>query len=93
MDRRIGAAKRRFPEYAPAIDLLVSRDEEFRSLCMDLADAEAAAAEWGLSASPKSRERQNEYLILASDLADEIGRELDKVVILGARPERARDKQ
>ena len=82
MDQKVGAAKRRFPERSRAIEDLAARDAEFASLCVDLADAEAAAERWQGSTSPKRDERRSEYVALADELAKEIEAELDKIVIL-----------
>ena len=90
MDQKAVAAKRRFPERGQAIDELAARDDEFASLCVDLADAEAAAQHWAESMSPKRDERRDEYVVLADELAKEIETKLDKVVFLslrGCRPD------
>ena len=42
MDEGVRAAVRRFPADQRAIEALAARDEEFRSLCADLTDAENA---------------------------------------------------
>jgi hypothetical protein len=93
MDQGVGAAKRRFPKHERAIEELAARDPEFTSLCIDLADAEAAALQWGASTSPKCDERRDEYLALADELANEIEMKLDKVIILALRRGRTEEKR
>jgi hypothetical protein len=89
MDEKLGAAKRRFPERWRAIEERAFCDEDFRSLCADLADAEAAAVQWANSPSPKRDQRQAEYLCLAVELTKEIEAILDAASIIplgGRRP-------
>lgn len=77
MDQKIEAAQRRFPLRKRAIEDLAVRDEDFRSLCIDFADAERAALHWENSDTPKRDERRAEYLALVNDLAKEIEAILD----------------
>ena len=82
MDQKIEAAQRRFPLRKRAIEELAVRDEDFRSLCIDLADAESAALRWENSDAPKRDERRAEYLALVNDLAKEIEAILDTATII-----------
>ncbi|MEP0325138.1 hypothetical protein [Bauldia litoralis] len=77
MEKGLQAAVRRFPLKSLCIKRLASADETFLSLCSDLADAEAAMALWALSDASERESRQNEYEILANELAIEIGQLLD----------------
>jgi hypothetical protein len=43
LDQELTAAKRHFPDRSHAIDELALRNEDFCTLCIALADAEAAA--------------------------------------------------
>jgi hypothetical protein len=76
MDENLLAAARRFPGRQAAIEALAATDEEFRSLCADLADAEAARCRWEMSLSPDREPRCAEYRALVDDLAKEIERAL-----------------
>jgi hypothetical protein len=72
MTEGLGAAFRRFPESRSAIESLASRDEEFRLLCADLEEAEAAVSRWEASSFPQRDQRIAEYRILVESLADEL---------------------
>lgn len=72
MDEGVLAAVRRFPERRRAIEALAASDEDFRSLCADLADAEAALAGWQASTAAVREARCAEYRGLVEDLAREI---------------------
>jgi hypothetical protein len=78
MDQSVLVAIARFPDRGHAIAELAGRDEEFRSLCADLADAEAAAVRWEHSSSPVGEARSAEYRELARDLAAELAATLDR---------------
>jgi hypothetical protein len=78
MDHAILAAIQRFPDRALAIEARADGDEEFHSLCTDLADAEAALGRWERSPSPLREERCTEYGELIRDLAIEIAGTLDR---------------
>ena len=78
MDRTVLAAIARYPDRGRAIEEFAERDEEFRSLCADLADAEAALKRWEQSSSQVREERCTEYRDLIGDLTDEIGSVLDR---------------
>ena len=77
MDRSILVAIARFPDRGHAIEELARTDDEFWSLCADLAEAEAAAVRWQHSSSPVGAARSAEYRDLARDLAAELAAELD----------------
>jgi hypothetical protein len=78
MDQGVLVAIARFPDRGHAIEELARTDEEFRSLCADLADAEAAAVRWEHSSLPVSAARSAEYRDLARDLAAELATALDR---------------
>lgn len=82
MGQDVTAAKRHFPNRAQAIEDLAARDEEFRSLCRDFADAGAELIKWENSADPKHDQRYAEYLALVGELANEIGAAIDAAVII-----------
>lgn len=73
MEQSVLVAIARFPGRGNAIEDLARTDEDFRSLCADLADAEAAAARWEHSSSTVSGVRSAEDRDLARDLAAELG--------------------
>ena len=73
MDEGVLAAVRRFPERRRAIEALAAKDEGFRSLCVDLADAEAALAGWRASTAAVHEARCAEYRDLVEDHAREVG--------------------
>jgi hypothetical protein len=77
MDQCVLVAIARFPDRGHAIEALARRNEDFRTLCTDLADAEAAAVRWERSSSPVSGARSAEYRDLARDLAAELEAMLD----------------
>ncbi len=72
MDEGVRAAVRRFPERRRAIETLAGRDEDFRSLCVDLADAETALVGWQASTAAVREARCAEYRDLVEDLAREV---------------------
>jgi hypothetical protein len=78
MDPSVLAAIARFPDRGHAIEELARRDEDFRSLCADLADAEAAAVRWEHASLPVSAARSAEYRELTRDLAAELAAEIDR---------------
>ena len=78
MDQSLLVAIARFPDRGHAIEELARTNEDFRSLCADLADAEAAAARWQHSSLPVSAARSAEYRELARDLAAELAVTLDR---------------
>ena len=72
MDEGVDAAVRRFPARQAAIEALAARDEEFRSLCADFAEAEVSLRRWEKAPSPVQEKLCSEYRQLVQDLADEI---------------------
>jgi hypothetical protein len=78
MDRSVLVAIARFPDRGHAIEELARTDEDFRSLCADLAEAEAALLRWERSSSPVKDARCAEYRDLARDLAAELEAMLDR---------------
>jgi hypothetical protein len=80
MHYAVQAAIARFPDRGHAIEELARTDESFRSLCEDLAEAQAALVRWECSASPVGAARCAEYRILVRDLAAELTAELDRHV-------------
>ena len=79
MDEEVRAAVRRFPARQAAIEALAARDEEFRSLCADFADAEVALRHWQAAESPMGERLSPEYRQLVEELADEIEMALNAV--------------
>ena len=78
MDPSLLVAIARFPDRGHAIEELARTNEDFRSLCADLADAEAAALRWERSSLPVGGARGAEYRDLARDLAAELAATLDR---------------
>lgn len=78
MDQNVLAAIARFPDRGHAIQELARVDEEFCSLCTDLAEAEAALLRWERSSSPAREARSAEYRSLVRDLAAELEATLDR---------------
>jgi hypothetical protein len=72
MDEGVRAAVRRFPERQRAIERLAAADEDFRSLCVDLVDAETALVGWQASTAAVREARCAEYQGLVEDLAREV---------------------
>jgi len=66
------AAIRWFPSQGQTIEERAARDESFRSICEDLADAEFALQKMENSTSPKHDQRCSEYRELVDSLAKEI---------------------
>jgi hypothetical protein len=77
MEDELFAAARRFPARRGAIEALADRDEEFRALCADFAEAEAALHRWAAASSPARGQRCAEYRDLVDSLAEEIEAALD----------------
>jgi len=82
MDKGVVAAKRRFPFRGQAIEERAARDEVFRDLCIDFADAEAELQRWEHSTDQKREQRCAEYQELVDDLAREIETALDTAAII-----------
>jgi hypothetical protein len=64
---------RRFPGLEALIEARCEADEEFRLLCDDLADAEAALARLEEMGSFEAENRIEEYRLLVDSLAAEVG--------------------
>lgn len=82
MNKGVTAAQHRFPERARSIERLAVRDEDFRDLCIDLADAQAALQRWELSTEPTREQRSAEYAEMVHDLLGEIETALDKADVI-----------
>jgi len=78
MHHAVQAAIACFPDRGRAIEELARTDDNFRSLCEDLTEAQAALARWECSASPVRAARCDEYRNLVRDLAAELAAELDR---------------
>lgn len=78
MDHCVLVAIARFPDRGHAIEELARRDEDFLSLCADLADAQAALERWEHSVLPVREARCAEYRDLIRDLAVEVDAALDR---------------
>ncbi|ALA18661.1 MULTISPECIES: hypothetical protein [Chelatococcus] len=77
MDQGVFAAVRRFPDRRQSIEELALRDEGFRSICADLAEAERALRLWESSTSANKEERCTEYRTLVACLVDELRAAID----------------
>ena len=69
--KEIEAVVTRFPSHELTSRRLHARDETFRAICEDLADAVRALRFWE-SAGPSSEPRTNQYRELVSELENEI---------------------
>ena len=78
MDPSVLVAIARLPDRGHAIKELARTNDDFRSLCADLADAEAAAVRWEQSGSGEKDIRCAEYRELARELAAELATMLDR---------------
>lgn len=72
MDPGVLAAIRLLPKHKKTIEELVLSSENFRSLCVDLADAEQALRRWENSGSPGMDARCMEYRHLIDGLEAEL---------------------
>lgn len=79
MDEALLAAAQRFPGRQRTLEALAARDESFRSLCADFAEARAALQRWQASAAAVRERRCAEYEELIESLAGEIALGLDAV--------------
>lgn len=77
MDEGVAAAARQFPARAKEIEGLAAHSEEFREICMDLAEARAELAKCEASIDPKRDERCSMYEELVAALSKEIEEALD----------------
>lgn len=78
MDRNLLVAVAHFPDRGHAIEELATTNEEFFSLCTDLAEAKAALLHWEQSSSPVKEARAVEYRSLLNELAAEVEATLDR---------------
>lgn len=78
MDQNLLVAIALFPDRGHAIEKLARADEDFRALCADLAEAEAALVRWLRSSLPVKEARCAEYRGLVRDLAAELEATLDR---------------
>ncbi|MBY2916617.1 hypothetical protein [Rhizobium leguminosarum] len=85
MDEGVTAVRRQFPARIKAIDDLSARNEDFREICRDFADAQSALQKWNVSTDPKRDERVVEYQELIAELSKEIEGALDASVPPTAR--------
>jgi hypothetical protein len=90
MEKGVQAAIKRFPLKAKEIRRVALANMTFRSLCEDLADAEAACDQWGVSGAANSKERRSEYQVLMNELAIEIENMLAAQPSDGHRPDGAK---
>jgi hypothetical protein len=88
MDEGVAAVRRRFPAKAGAIDDLATRDDEFREICRDFAEAQSELAKWEGSTEPKREERRREYGELIAGLLSEIEAALEHAAALARSPPR-----
>lgn len=72
MDRGIRAATRLLPNHKKSIQELMLRSENFRALCMDLAEAEFALERWEQSKMPEKEAHCAEYRLIIVGLEAEI---------------------
>lgn len=72
MDPGVLAAIRLLPKHRKTIEELMRSSENFRSLCVDLADAEQALRRWENSGTPGMAARCLEYRHLIDGLEAEI---------------------
>jgi hypothetical protein len=89
MDHGVLIAIQRFPARQQAIEALAARDEDFRSLCADFAEAQAALCRWGEPSSAVRENLRSEYQTLVEELAGEIAGALDTAAVIpltGRRP-------
>lgn len=72
MDSGVLAAIRLLPRQRIAIEKMVLRSESFRSLCGDLAEAEAALRRWEKSCAPEHAARCLEFRHIIDGLEAEL---------------------
>jgi hypothetical protein len=81
MDESIAAVRLRFPLLTDAIDDLASREETFREICGDLAEAQRELSNWQSSTDPDRDGRCAEYQELITELVKEITEMLDRASV------------
>jgi len=64
--------RERFPDKKHSIDLLMTKDPEFLTLCEDYDVCVDALRYWAKSKEPEAKTRVNEYHALIQELEDEI---------------------
>ncbi|MDR6634634.1 hypothetical protein J2X72_003444 [Phyllobacterium sp. 1468] len=82
MDKGVAAAQRSFPERARSIERLAASDDDFRDLCTDLADAQAALLHWEISIEPLREQRCAEYAEMVHSLSVEIETALNQADVI-----------
>jgi hypothetical protein len=92
MDQGIRAAVGRFPTRQRAIEALAARNDDFRSLCADLAEAQVALRRWEQSSSLVREQRCSEYASLVESLASEIEDALEAASIIPLAAARTRKR-
>ena len=90
LDQDLESVKQYFPGFAREFELLIESDDDFRSICRDLVDAEVAATKWGSSSTAESEQRRLEYLGLIDDLKSEIKDRLLTSRVVPFRPPKPR---
>jgi chromosome segregation ATPase len=79
------AATRRFPEHAQAIEQLAERDETFRDICQELADAETALESVRRGPTELREAREDEWQALIERLAAQITEALQNENVIPIR--------
>jgi hypothetical protein len=92
MDQGVRAAAGRFPTRQRAIEALAARNDDFRSLCADLAEAQVALRRWEQSSSLVREQRCSEYASLVESLASEIEDALEAASIIPLAAARTRKR-
>ncbi len=82
MDKGVAAAQRSFPERGRSIERLAAQSDDFRDLCTDLADAQAALQRWEISIEPIREQRRAEYAEMVHCLSGEIEAALDQADVI-----------
>jgi hypothetical protein len=72
MDQGVLSVVQRFPSLKRAIEERALKSPDFRSLCLDFHDAQAAHTYWSRIATLAGEKRRREYETLVAELADEI---------------------
>jgi hypothetical protein len=90
MDQGVRAAIERFPMWRRAIEALATRNDDFCSLCEDLAEAQVALRRWEQSSSEVREQRCMEYASLVESLASEIKDALETASIIPLAAARTR---
>lgn len=77
MSDKLPHIRERFPDKKHAIDLLISDDPEFLTLCEDHDACVDALRYWAQSKEPEAETRVNEYHTLVEELQEEIAQALE----------------